>query len=179
MFFRFSDVFYVDASSATTMTVDLASIALEKGVGKSFRDALRWLESNRKDWLLLVDNADDPHLNLGDFLPRAMHGSIIITSRNAELRDYGPQSYCEISRMTLDDAKSLLLRRSGLHGQERLGRDNENIVAQIVEVRHLVNDQSRQSATNPDDCIHTGVGMPSTGDCPGCSLPRTPPTLHA
>src|SRR3984957_18633645 len=79
---RFSDVFFVDASTVETITTDLRSIAVAKGVGNSENDALNWLSRQRKEWLLLFNSADDTMLNLRDYFPRCSHGNILITSRN-------------------------------------------------------------------------------------------------
>jgi len=50
---RFSEVFFVDASTVETITADLRSIAVTKGIGDSENDTLNWLSGQRKEWLLL------------------------------------------------------------------------------------------------------------------------------
>ncbi|KAJ7714723.1 hypothetical protein B0H16DRAFT_519357 [Mycena metata] len=98
----FSDIFFVDTSKVETIEMTLKSIAVSKSVGDSAQDALRWLQSNPNKWLLLFDNADDPNINLNDFLPKCSHGNIIITSRNPELRKYG--AHTSVSEMEEADA---------------------------------------------------------------------------
>ncbi|KAJ7711373.1 hypothetical protein B0H16DRAFT_1900659 [Mycena metata] len=115
----FSNVFLVDTSKVETIETGLKSIAVAKSVGNSAQDALMWLQSNHNNWLLFFDNADDPKINLNDFLPKCNHGNIIITSRKPELRSYGAHTL--VSDMEEADATTLLLRRSNKeHSEENL-----------------------------------------------------------
>jgi hypothetical protein len=111
---RFSDVFFIDATSAETADADLRNIALAKGAGNSAEDALQWLSVHVEEWLLLINNADDPRLDLRKYFPLCSHGNIIITSRNSETRIHGPLSNSKVSGLILDDAKDLLLKVSGV-----------------------------------------------------------------
>jgi len=70
-FSRFSNVFYVDASTKETISADLSQIALAKGIGESEKATLDWFSGQRKEWLLRLDNADDPTLNLRSYCPAA------------------------------------------------------------------------------------------------------------
>ncbi|THH16169.1 hypothetical protein EW146_g4419 [Bondarzewia mesenterica] len=106
---RFSDVFFVDASTADTIEADLKNIALAEGVGDSALDATSWLAGRRENWLLLFNNADDPSLNLRSHFPPCSHGNIIITSRNRNMRNHATQS-SPISEMAEEDATDLLLK---------------------------------------------------------------------
>ncbi|KAJ7713105.1 hypothetical protein B0H16DRAFT_1341776 [Mycena metata] len=112
----FSDVFLMDTSKVDTIETGLKSIAVSKNVGDSAQAALRWLQSNHTRWLLFFDNADDPKINLNNFLPRCNHGNIIITSRNPELRSYGAHTL--VSDMEEADAITLLLRRANKESSE-------------------------------------------------------------
>ncbi|KAJ7768810.1 hypothetical protein B0H16DRAFT_1307644, partial [Mycena metata] len=84
---RFSDIFFIDTST-NAIDTGLKNIAVLKDFGDSLQDGLLWLTSKVEEWLLLFDNADNPSINLNDFIPRCNHGNIIITSRNPGLRVY-------------------------------------------------------------------------------------------
>ncbi|KAJ7811530.1 P-loop containing nucleoside triphosphate hydrolase protein [Mycena olivaceomarginata] len=105
---RFSDTFFIDASTIATIDTGFKSIAVGKGSGDSLQDGLQWLASRTEEWLLVFDNTDDPSINLNDFIPQCNHGNIIITSRNPGLRVYG--SHSPVSDMEEEDAVALLLK---------------------------------------------------------------------
>jgi len=106
----FSEVFLVDASSDTTLTSDLANIALVKNAGETDKDALHWFGSHRENWLLIFDNADDTTLNLRTYLPRGKHGNIIITTRNQEAGIHADsEATCDVSQLNHEDAVALFL----------------------------------------------------------------------
>lgn len=133
-------MFYVDGSSEEMIETDLGSIAVEKGIGDSAADARRWMESHG-DWLLILDSADDPGLNLYPFIPNTSHGSTIITSRNAQTRVHGlaSGSHREILGMDPGEAKKLFLWRAGRGRSSdepvRLDDREDVIVQSILEVR--------------------------------------------
>ena len=109
---------YVDASTKETIIADLGQIALAKGMGESEKATLDWLSGQRKEWLLLLDNADDPTLNLRSYLPSCPHGNILITSRNRNTCVYAPQ-FCQVSDMKPHEARDLLLKHARLeHSNE-------------------------------------------------------------
>lgn len=130
---------YVDGSSEETIKTDLGSIAMEKQSGDSAEDAVRWMESH-DGWLLILDSADDPSLDLSKFIPRTSQGSTIITSRNAQTQVYGlaSGSSCEIFDMNPVEAKKLFLWRAGLAKSEEervsLGDREDGIVRTILKV---------------------------------------------
>ena len=130
-------MFFVDASTVETITTDLRSTAVAKGVGNSENDALSWLSRQRKEWLLLFNNADDTMLNLRDYFPRCSHGNILITSRNYEIRQHatGQQSHCKVSGMSDTDARRLLLHVTGLGGEEHAHETKtERLASAIIKV---------------------------------------------
>ncbi|KAJ7258260.1 hypothetical protein C8J57DRAFT_1472405 [Mycena rebaudengoi] len=106
---RFTDVFFLDASTADTLKAGLKNIALTQSIGSDHEDALRWLASCNKEWLLIFDNADDPKLNLFNFFPQSTHGNILITSRNPQLRVHAPGAHHRISDLEEEAAVKLLL----------------------------------------------------------------------
>ena len=129
---RFSDVFFVDASTQETIIADLTNIALAKGIGKSEKAMLDWLSRQREEWLLLLDNADNPTLNLRPYLPRCSHGNILITSRNRDTCFYAPQS-CRVSDMRPEDATDLLLKIAHLEHTS----ETDALATTIVKVHSL------------------------------------------
>ncbi|KAJ7810086.1 hypothetical protein B0H14DRAFT_2379321 [Mycena olivaceomarginata] len=106
---QFSDIFFIDTSTIVTIETGLKNIAIVKDFGDSPQDGLLWLTSKAEEWLLLFDNADDPSINLNDFIPQCNHGNIVITSRNPGLCVYtGLHSL--VSDMEEEDAVALLLK---------------------------------------------------------------------
>jgi hypothetical protein len=106
----FTDIFFLDATSTVTIETGLKNIATAKDTGSSSQDALKWLANTPQDWLLFYDNADDPKINLNQFLPRCNHGNIIITSRNPELCVYAG-AHSAVSDMDETDAVALLTQK--------------------------------------------------------------------
>ncbi|KAJ6450526.1 P-loop containing nucleoside triphosphate hydrolase protein [Mycena sanguinolenta] len=104
----FTDRFLVDASNTDTIETSLKNVAATKQAGKSSQDLLNWLASKHEEWLLFLDNADDPEINLNHWFPRCSHGNIIITTRNHSARIHG--AYSEVSNMEELDAVALLLK---------------------------------------------------------------------
>ncbi|KAH8814667.1 acyl transferase/acyl hydrolase/lysophospholipase [Flagelloscypha sp. PMI_526] len=126
---RFTEVFFLDASDQVSLETGFQNIAQAKGVGESFEDGIRYLRMRSDEWLLFLDNADNPKLNLGHYLhPR--HGNVLITTRNPHIGDLAPDCHCRIDRLDQADAKDLLLR--GVSVPESVDRNAH--ATEIVEV---------------------------------------------
>ncbi|KAJ7099126.1 hypothetical protein C8R44DRAFT_747811 [Mycena epipterygia] len=137
---NFTDIFFIDS---------LKNIAKTKTVGESSQDALQWLQSKQEQWLLFLDNADDPKINLNDYLPQCNHGNIIITSRNPGLVVYA-SSHSLVSDMEEIDAVNLLLRSAG----EEATDDTKTAAVQIVKTLHYL----------PLAIIQAGAFISKSGD---------------
>ncbi|KAJ7703548.1 hypothetical protein B0H17DRAFT_922148 [Mycena rosella] len=129
----FTDIFLIDTSTVTTIETGFKNIATIKGVGDSSQDALQWLKSKPDEWLLFLDNADDPKIDLNKYFPQCNHGNIIITSRNPGLCVYAG-SHSAISDMEESDAVDLLLRSAAHDSTD----PNKAIAAEIVKVTFSV-----------------------------------------
>ncbi|KAJ7230940.1 hypothetical protein C8J57DRAFT_1582492 [Mycena rebaudengoi] len=127
---RFTDVFFLDASTADTLRAGLKNIALTQSIGSDHEDALHWLSSCNEEWLLIFDNADDPKLNLFNFFPQSTYGNILITSRNPQLRVHAPDAHHRISDLEEEAAVHLLL----VSATEPATTENEMLATQIVKV---------------------------------------------
>ncbi|KAH8833310.1 hypothetical protein DL96DRAFT_1677483 [Flagelloscypha sp. PMI_526] len=125
---RFSEVFFVNASSQFTLENDFKAIAQTKSLGTSMDDAVYFLRSNHEEWLLFLDNADDPQLDLHPFVAWD-HGNVLITSRNSEVRIHAPRCSVEVDNLEEDEAMILLLLGVGLDE----GHDTQQIAKEIVK----------------------------------------------
>jgi hypothetical protein len=129
--YRFSDIFYIDATNQQTLEADLIAIS-PTNVEQSVAACRQWLGSqHEQNWLLVFDNADDVQLNLVGFFPDCRFGNILVTTRNPQLSIHaGEDGDAKVADMNAEDAKFLLLQMS------RAENNNENgkLAALIVKV---------------------------------------------
>ncbi|KAJ6611869.1 P-loop containing nucleoside triphosphate hydrolase protein [Mycena sp. CBHHK59/15] len=131
---RFTDIFFIDASTAETINSGLENIAVTRSVGSKAEDASRWLAAHHEEWLLVFDNADNLNLNLHQFFPQSTHGNILITSRNPQLCVHAPGAHHKISNMEEEDAVQLLLTSSA----QDVTHENQILATEIVKVLHCL-----------------------------------------
>ena len=91
--FSFSSVFWIDASSAGTITQGLKGIcnlpaAQSSGLDGSPESALHWIGLLKENYVMVFDNADvlSP-AELEAYLPPGRGGNILITSCNSTMRN--------------------------------------------------------------------------------------------
>ena len=89
------------------------------------------IEEWNRPWLLIMDNCNDPDQlpNLTSYIPNSIHGSVLITSRQANLGRLG--YIIEVPTMSKEEALLLLYDRSG--GADEFGGEDEH-AAKIVEL---------------------------------------------
>ncbi|KAF8192209.1 hypothetical protein K438DRAFT_1465824, partial [Mycena galopus ATCC 62051] len=126
-------IFFIDTSTIATIDTGLKNIAVLKDSGNSRQDGLQWLTSKVEEWLLFFDNADDPNLDLNDFIPQCNHGNIIITTQNPGLRVYAG-SHSLVSDMEEEDAVALLLKSAA----QEATVGGEQIATEIVKTLHYL-----------------------------------------
>ena len=80
--------------------------------GESMEDFKQYLTNAEQPWLLILDNADDPALDVTCFLPPGNRGTVIITTRNPDCRCHATVGKRELSEMETNEAITLLLRSS-------------------------------------------------------------------
>ena len=129
----FSNVYFVDATTAETIQTEFRTIALAKGIDEE--DARNWFARQKEEWLLLFNNADDTTFNLRNYFPRCSHGNILITTRNRDAVRHASnvRSSFQVSGMNLNDATTLLLKISGF--QEPHTKETEGLAEEVVKVR--------------------------------------------
>ena len=109
----FYGVFFIDASSASRAEQGFSAIAERCQVGNSMDEFKRWLTNLAEDWLLIIDNADDPSLDILPYFPPSCRGTIIITTRNPDCKIHATVGFRNIGAMGREEAISLLLKASG------------------------------------------------------------------
>lgn len=81
------------------------------GLDESSLSAVSWRQHTSQPWLLILDNADVPTINLSPYLPAGIQGSILITSRLPECaRKYSNSGKDYYERLGEETAVELLLR---------------------------------------------------------------------
>ncbi|KAL5345345.1 hypothetical protein ACLOAV_009716 [Pseudogymnoascus australis] len=112
---EFWGVFWVNVNTPSTATNDFTAIA--KALGHSvnnFPDALRVLANERRNWLLILDNADDPDFDYQVYLPSGTHGAIIVTSRISDCSQYNTVGAEVIEPLDGQDSQELLFKAAKL-----------------------------------------------------------------
>ncbi|PVF95584.1 TPR-like protein [Serendipita vermifera] len=108
-------VFFMDGSSEDKLKGDLEAVIRSRGPAfrsSTYEDALGWLASEATEWLLIIDNVDDPSLNLFPYLPKCSHGHIIITSRDSTRASLSPDTSYQVGSLDLTAATDMILNVS-------------------------------------------------------------------
>lgn len=127
-------VYFVDASSETGLQADYRNIIRSHDVSyhaKSYQDAIHWLSTSSRDWLLILDDVDNLQSPLDSLLPHGTHGDLIITTRNATFTHDGSH---HLEGLSTSESTALLLKLA------KYPESEENIyLAQAIadELGHL------------------------------------------
>ncbi|PVF93157.1 hypothetical protein CPB86DRAFT_877372 [Serendipita vermifera] len=111
---KYRNIFFIDATSSATIRGDLESAirSLDGHEQDTYEDSLVFMSSHSEmdEWLYILDNADDPTLELNQYLPSCYHGTIIITSRNSRVGDLATTHHLELGKMQETEAVETLCR---------------------------------------------------------------------
>ncbi|KIM27167.1 hypothetical protein M408DRAFT_311717, partial [Serendipita vermifera MAFF 305830] len=137
---RFETAFFVDGGSTETIKRDLIQHVRSLGGAhsqKSFNEAIQFLSRPTPDGerLLVIDNVDDPKVNISLFLPKWKRGTVILTSRNASHGQLGPSSHLKLDVMSTDESTELFTL--GSKGILQATQDRESAVAVAEEMGYL------------------------------------------
>ncbi|CCA76280.1 related to kinesin light chain [Serendipita indica DSM 11827] len=108
---NFSRVIFVDASSQQHLEADLERSIRSLGpeyAKMTWNDAVAYLDGKEKGWLLFFDNADSEKLELRPYLPGSVHGTILITTRNAHCNKYARDGAVHVGDLEDNEAVNLL-----------------------------------------------------------------------
>ena len=93
---RFWGIFWINASSHATADQGFLEIARLCGVDEDSKVVKQWLSNTQEPWLLIIDNADDPSIDVSESFPTGNRGSILLTSRNPECKLHATVGSCEL-----------------------------------------------------------------------------------
>ena len=124
---KYKAVLWLNAESPLSLNTGCGDIARqmplphdEKDLDQAAAAVKDWLGTHR-DWLLILDNADDPAV-LEPFLPTDHEGHILITSRAQDFQHLGILAPVELGELPIEDATAFLLRRCGREGADEAER---------------------------------------------------------
>ena len=109
----FWGVFWIDATSVETAQKSFLTIARACRLEENIESVKTWL-CGKDDWLLIVDNADDPDLRLEQMFPAGNRGAVLVTTRILDFQKYQTAGSCNVEEMTPDDAIALLLKTGAM-----------------------------------------------------------------
>lgn len=110
-------VYFVNASAEGTLRADLENIIRSRGIeyrSSSYQDAITWLATKSGDWLVIMDNADDPTFRIFPYIPQSFQGNIIITTRNVNHAALAPKNSHHLEGLSTEDAINLILTAAGI-----------------------------------------------------------------
>ena len=103
-------VFWIDASSDENAESGFAYLGQQAGKGANFTAGIHWLSSCSKPWLLVIDNADDPDMDVLKYFPTGGRGHILITTRNQGAIIHATIGDFHFRGMDPEEAITLLLK---------------------------------------------------------------------
>ncbi|CAE6475580.1 unnamed protein product [Rhizoctonia solani] len=111
----FSEVLFIDGSSINTVQQSYASFIMSKDRGTTMEDSLRWLSTNKTNWLIILDGTNAPELEFRSLVPSCSHGNVIITTQRNTFPSSSdwPRSENRLTRMNQEDSLDLLASMTG------------------------------------------------------------------
>ena len=131
---RYWGVFWIDASSEENTENSFASLGQQMGKGATFTGGMYWLSQCTKPWLLVIDNADDPEMDVSKYFPVGGSGHILITTRNPGAEVYATAGHLRFSGLEPEDAVSLLLKTAFPKDESPSPMSDSRLTAQKITV---------------------------------------------
>jgi NB-ARC domain len=135
----FWGVFWVDVSTVSLAESAFLDIASRLQIpAQTWEDARKGLANLQQPWLLVLDNADDPHVDYQRYFPAGPSGMVMLTSRNEECNQYATEKFITLNRLPEAEARELLLRAAGVPGdQHQTLKDDAQVVAALLRLHPL------------------------------------------
>ncbi|KAI0450502.1 hypothetical protein F5B21DRAFT_508143 [Xylaria acuta] len=130
---RYWGVFWIDCSTESNAEDGFGSLGILAGKGAQPGAGQAWLSHLPDSWLLILDNANDPEMDLSKFIPISGDGHVLITTRNPGAQLYNTVGSFQFRGMDPEEAIMLLLRlaypEKELGQITRLYRQDAGIIA--------------------------------------------------
>ncbi|KAL8719057.1 MAG: hypothetical protein Q9225_003891 [Loekoesia sp. 1 TL-2023] len=110
---EFWGIFWVDASSTESLERGYLQMAEVCGLEPQVSVVKRWLSNISEPWALVLDNADDPRVDISYYFPVGNRGVILITTRNPDCKVHATVGSYELGAMATGEAVTLLLKTAG------------------------------------------------------------------
>ncbi|KAM0162911.1 hypothetical protein ACHAPG_001618 [Botrytis cinerea] len=107
---RYWGIFWIDCSNESTAEKGFASLGENAQKASSLEAGMHWLSNQSTSWLLVLDNADDPEMDLPRYFPAGGNGHILVTTRNPGVRIHNTVGYLKFQGMDPEEAITLLLK---------------------------------------------------------------------
>lgn len=142
-------VFWIDASTRGNAEFGFSKLGEVAGKGSSFLAGKHWLSQCHKPWLLIIDNADDPEMEISDFFPIAGNGHILITSRSPRAKLYATAGEIRFCGMDPEEGMNLLLNSAYTqYGSSHWDQQQEQLARSLgAELGYLALALSQAGAT--------------------------------
>jgi len=115
---RYAAVFTIHAASAETIEDSFCKIGKLGGLEATKSAGMHFLSQLDELWLLIIDNADDPSLDLQSLFPpgdlNRDFAHILVTTRNPDFRQYGFLGSLHLEGLKEQEALQLLLVRADI-----------------------------------------------------------------
>ncbi|MCJ1244074.1 hypothetical protein MMC30_001271 [Trapelia coarctata] len=107
---RFWGVFWIDVTSPETAKQSFAKLGKTGELEATESAGKHWLSHLEEPWLLIINNADDPTLDLQSLFPEGDRGHILVTTRNPNFQIHATVGSAEFKG--LEEREALLLLRA-------------------------------------------------------------------
>ncbi|RYP87831.1 hypothetical protein DL769_000423 [Monosporascus sp. CRB-8-3] len=129
---RYWGVFWVDCSSEANANASFALLGERAGKGQEIGAGQEWLSRSTDPWLLVLDNANDPEMDLNSYIPATGNGHVLITTRNPNAKIYSTIGYFQFRGMDPEEAILLLLNLAYPGSEPRENKDASWNYARLI-----------------------------------------------
>ena len=130
---RYWGIFWIDASNKENAESSFAYLGQQAGKGATSAAGMHWLSNCSKPWLLVIDNADDPDMDVSNYFPAGGKGHIVVTTRNPGAVVHATVGQIHFRGMDPEDAITLLLKSARpLNSPEHLDPNSRELALGIA-----------------------------------------------